>query len=125
MSDIAGHTWACSGCGRRVPQRATACHCGTSREQSLAAQRPARAAATPRPAVQPEGWRGVWGSLPADVKALAVAAALVMAVGLGWLTFGPSRPNETPALLGYVDRPLAARRPVPAPVPPFKLPWWK
>lgn len=73
----------------------------------------------------PEGWRGLWRSLPADVKALALAAALVVAAGLGWLAFGPSFPNRSPALLGYVDRPLAPRRPVAPPAPPFKLPWWK
>jgi hypothetical protein len=67
----------------------------------------------------------LWRSLPADVKALAVSAALVVAAGLGWLAFGPSLANQTPALLGYVDRPLTARRSVAPPAPPFKLPWWK
>lgn len=125
MSEAAGHTWTCSGCGRRVPQRASACHCGTTREQSQAAavlaRQPARAAGRP---LEP-GWRGLWVSLPADVKAMVLAAALVLAAGLGWLAFGPSRPNTTPALLGYVERPLGARRPAPPPRPAFKLPWWK
>ena len=79
----------------------------------------------PRSASRPVGWRGLWRSLPADVKALALAAALVMSVGLAWLTFGPSVPNDTPALLGYVERPVSARRPGVPPAPPFKLPWWK
>jgi hypothetical protein len=125
VSDTPGHTWTCSGCGRRVPQRASLCHCGTSREQSLAARRTARGAGPPRPAPWAEGWRGLWRSLPLDVKALAIAAALVIAAGLGWLALGPSLPNDTPALLGHVERPLAARRPAPRPVPPFRLPWWK
>jgi hypothetical protein len=125
VSETTGHTWTCSGCGRRVPQRAGACHCGTSREQSLAVQQAARLAARTRPVPRPDGGRGLWRTLPGDVKAMAVSAALVLAAGLGWLAFGPSRPDTTPALLGYVEPSVTTRRPAPRPAPPFKLPWWK
>ena len=49
VSVPAGHTWTCPGCGRQVPQRVDACHCGTSREQALAVQQMERAARGPRP----------------------------------------------------------------------------
>ncbi len=82
--------------------------------------RPARPGPSPLP-VRP-GWRGLWSSFPRDVQAIATATALVLLAGLGWLVFGPPPRNDTPALLGYVDR----RPPVAAPAqPPVKLPWWK
>jgi hypothetical protein len=65
-------------------------------------------------------------AMTGDVKALLVAAALVMVAGLGWLVFRPSRTPTTPAVLGLVDKgPPPAPKPTPSPRPPFKLPWWK
>ena len=124
MSVPAGHTWTCSGCGRQVPQRIDTCHCGASREQALAVQQKARAARAQRPPAPGEGWRGLWRSLPRDVKAMVAAAGVVLVAGFGWLAFGSHAPDSTPPLLGYVERPVMARRPPPPPRPPFKLPGW-
>jgi hypothetical protein len=64
--------------------------------------------------------------MPPDVKGLLAAGLLVALFGLGWLVFGPRRPDTTPRILGFVDKgPPPASRPTPAPRPPFKLPWWK
>jgi hypothetical protein len=131
MADPTPHTWTCPSCGRRVPLRAAACHCGMTRARAeeVAA---ASSAATPAPAGRrplprlPVSAREVVAVMPGDVKALLFGGALVMAAGLGWLAFGPSRPDSTPALLGHVDvgPPPAPKKPAP-PRPPFKLPWWK
>jgi hypothetical protein len=68
----------------------------------------------------------LFAALPPDVKALVVGSALVMVAGLGWMAFGPRRPNSTPALLGRVDPgPPPVAKPRPSPTPPIKLPWWK
>lgn len=72
----------------------------------------------------PTGWRGVWRSLPRDVKAITVSAVFVLLAGFAWLVLGPPPQNKTPPLLGYVERLPAPTRAVP-PRPPFKLPWWK
>jgi hypothetical protein len=68
---------------------------------------------------------GLPGSLPRDVKAMVAAAGLVLGAGFAWLAFGSHAPDATPALLGYVERPVTSRRPAPPPRPPFRLPWWK
>jgi hypothetical protein len=50
----------------------------------------------------------------------------VMALGLGWLVLGPSRPSSTPAVLGYVDAgPPPDPKPTPRPQPPIPMPWWR
>ena len=48
MAESTPHTWTCPSCGRRVPQRAEACHCGMTREraESAAAALPAAARAS-------------------------------------------------------------------------------
>jgi hypothetical protein len=125
MSVPAGHTWTCAGCGRQVPQRVDACHCGSTRAQALAARHEARAARGQRPPAPGEGWRVLWRSLPRDVKAMVVAASVVLLAGFGWLVFAAPAPAAAPALLGYVERPVTTLRPAPPPQPPFKLPWWK
>jgi len=118
VAEWTSHTWTCPACGRRVPLRVDACHCGATRapaEERTAAAAPRPRAPVARPRLPP---------LPADVKAFVVGAALVLVAGLFWLVLGPSRPAAVPAILGYADagpppvRSTAAR-------PPFKLPWWK
>jgi hypothetical protein len=129
MVEAGLHTWTCPGCGRRVPQRVAACHCGTSRAQAEEAARAAVAAAAPaRPARSrlPIGRREVVAAMPRDVKGLLAAGAIVLAAGLGWLVLGPARPPAAPALLGYVDAgPPPVPKPTPRPQPPLRLPWWK
>jgi hypothetical protein len=127
VAETSPHTWPCPSCGRRVPLRALACHCGMTRTRAeeLAAAAPA-APVRPAGPRRPSGRAEVMAAMTGDVKALFVAAALVTVAGLGWLVFGPSRPSATPAVLGWVDHgPPPAPKPTPSPRPPFKLPWWK
>jgi len=68
----------------------------------------------------------VVGAMSPDVKLLVGVGALVLAAGLGWLVFGPSRAPAVPPVLGWVDQGAPpAPKPTPPPRPPFKLPWWK
>jgi len=107
-----------------VPLRVDACHCGVTREQAALQAEAARATDLPRPEPS-RGPRALRPPLPRDVKALLVASAVVVVVGLGWLFFAP-RPEPLPALLGHVDvAPPPPPKPTPPPRPPFKLPWWK
>jgi hypothetical protein len=128
MAESTPHTWTCSSCGRRVPQRAEACHCGMTR---AVAEAPATvlptAARAPRPRSRfPVSRSELMATMPRDVKALLMVSVFVGVAGLGWLAFGPRRPDSTPALLGHVDQgPPPAPTPPPVPRPPFKLPWWK
>lgn len=121
------HTWTCPSCGRRVPLRAEACHCGTTRaraEEIAQAAVPAPVAAR-RPASGASDGRAAVDAMTTDVKLLVGALALVLVAGLGWLLFGP-RTRPYPAVLGYVDAgPPPAPRPSPRPTPPFPMPWWK
>jgi hypothetical protein len=123
------HTWTCPSCGRRVPNRVDRCHCGAARPavEEQAATPMVEAAATPRPVHRGGSLlEEVQATMPRDVKALVVTAAIVGIAGLGWLVFGPRRPDTTPRVLGYVDQgPPPAPKPTPSPKPPFKLPWWK
>ena len=129
MVEGGAHTWSCPACGRRVPLRAPACHCGTTRAKAeeMAASA-STAAALPRP---PAPRRGaglraeVVGAMTRDVKILLGMGAFVLVAGLGWMVFGP-RTHPTAPVLGFVDRgaPPAPKK-SPPPKPPFKLPWWK
>lgn len=128
MAEESPHTWACPSCGRRVPLRAEACHCGMTRARAeeVAAASPAEAPPRRARSRLPVSRREVLATMPGDVKALVVAGAIVLAAGLGWLVFGPSRSSSIPAVLGHVDQgPPPAPKPTPRPTPPFKLPWWK
>ena len=125
--ETASHTWPCPSCGRRVPLRAAACHCGMTRTRAEEL-----AVAAPAAPVRPVAPRRAGGRAEAvaamtrDVNALLVAFAVVIVAGVGWLVFGPRRPPSTPAVLGWVDQgPPPAPKPTPPPRPPFKLPWWK
>jgi hypothetical protein len=127
VAETASHTWTCPSCGRRVPLRAESCHCGMTRTRAeelaaAAALAPAAPAGPRRPSTRAEAV----AAMTRDVKVLLAAAALVLAGGLGWLIFGPTRPSSIPAVLGWVDKgPPPAPKPTPPPRPPFKLPWWK
>ncbi len=82
-------------------------------------------AAAPRLTHWTSDRRAALAAMTTDVKLLLGVGALVIILGLGWLTFGP-RPLPYPAVLGYADGgPPPAPRPTPPPQPPFKLPWWK
>lgn len=121
------HTWTCPSCGRRVPLRAEACHCGMTRaradEISAAPREPAAPVRRQRRglSLREEAWR----TMGTDVKLLLATAALLVVAGLGYLVFGPP-PDPYPAVLGYVDKgpPKVPKHAGPA-RPPFKLPWWK
>ena len=126
MAAATPHTWACPSCGRRVPLRVDACHCGMTRaraEELLAAQ--PEPAPAPRAARAASDRREALNAMTPDVKLLLAVSLLVIVAGLGWLAFGP-RAEPYPAVLGYVDAgpPKAPPRPGPQ-RPPFKLPWWK
>lgn len=126
MATPTSHTWTCPSCGRRVPLRADACHCGMlrARAEALAAAPPAVAAA--RRAPRGAGLRQeAFNAMGADIKLLLATGALVLLAGLGYLFFGP-RPTPYPAVLGYVDSgPPKVAQPSGPTRPPFKLPWWK
>lgn len=124
------YSWTCPSCGRRVPLRVDRCHCGATRDQAERAT--ATAVATARPVRARRGGPGsllaseLAATMPEDVKALVALVVLVVMIGLGWLFFGPHRPDTTPRVLGFVDSgPPPVPRPTPTPRPPFKLPWWK
>ena len=122
------HTWVCPACGRRVPLRASTCHCGMSRERaeeiaSAQAQASQPAARTARPAMR--GPRTPSEPLPGDVKALLAGIVVVALASVGWLAFGPL-PDPIVPVLGYIDAsPPPPPRPSPPAEPAFKLPWWR
>ena len=126
MAEATPHTWTCPACARRVPLRAEACHCGTTRaraEELQAAAAPPVVAA-PRVARGTSDRREALNAMTTDVKLLLAVSALVLVAGLGWLAFGPPR-EPYPAVLGYVDSRTPEGPTRAPPRPPFKLPWWK
>ncbi len=110
-------TWACPRCGRRVPNRAPACHCGMTQEQ--ARQQPApppRPSAQPRPRRRGPSWGDVWKDFTWDLKALAIGLVLVAILGLVWLLV-PHKPEPIVPVLGIV---VPAPTPNPTPTPASK-----
>ena len=124
MTEPPSHVWTCPNCGRRVPLRVDACHCGATRARAEQMEAAAATPPVPRPRTAPAGPR--LPPLPGDVKALAIGGLVVLVAGFFWLVLGPGRPPSTPALLGHVDAgPPAVKTTPPPPRPPFKLPWWR
>jgi hypothetical protein len=126
MAEIPTHTWTCPSCGRRVPLRAEACHCGMTRARAeeLRAAEP-QAATAPRVARGTSDRQAALNAMTGDVKLLLAVSALVLVAGLGWLVFGP-RAEPYPSVLGYVDAgPPKSSKATGPQHPPFKLPWWK
>ncbi len=124
MSETSHLTWLCPGCGRRVPLRIDRCHCGRMRDAPRAESRP-QPARPPRTPASGRGALAVWRTLPLDVKALVVTAALLVTGGAGWAAFGQQQGEPLPALLGYMERTPPKPTPRPPSRPPFKLPWWR
>ncbi|PYQ24088.1 MAG: hypothetical protein DMF79_02530 [Acidobacteria bacterium] len=121
---MASVTWTCPNCNRRVPNRAPACHCGTTRAQAEQLEIALAKGGAPlgRSAPAKVGW---------DIKGLAIGLVVVAVLGLTWL-FLPHRPDPIVPVLGFADHvptpppsppPKTPRKPIPS--PPFKLPWWK
>ena len=121
---MATHVWICPSCGRRVPLRVEACHCGMTRERAAALAAPTASPARPGGGVRiPAAPRE---PLPGDVKALLATLVVVTLFAAGWLLFRPWRPEPITPVLGWVvPAPTPPPKPTPAPSPPFKLPWWK
>jgi hypothetical protein len=115
-------TWPCPNCGRRVPNRVSQCHCGTTREDAL---RQAAAGAAVGPAAPRRARRGPpirIGPLTWDLKALLIGIVLAAVLGIVRL-FWPSEPPRVVPVLGHVD---ATPPPAPSPSPKskgWKLPW--
>ena len=116
-------TWPCPNCGRRVPNRVSQCHCGTTREDALRQAAAGAAISAPgaaRPARRARGIR--LGPLTWDLKALLIGLVLVALLGIVRL-FWPSAPDRIVPVLGHVD---ATPKPVATPTPKsagWKLPW--
>ena len=95
-------TWTCPRCGRRVPNRAPACHCGTTQEQARQESAPpAGPSPGPRPRRRAFPWREIWKDLTWDLKALALGVALVAILGLVWLLV-PHKAEPIVPVLGIV-----------------------
>ena len=116
-------TWPCPNCGRRVPNRVSQCHCGTTQEDAF---RQAEMGATVSPTGTPRRARKGpplrIGPLTWDLKALLIGIVVVLLVGLVRL-FWPGQAEPIVPVLGYVD---ATPRPGPTPTPTpkgFRLPW--
>lgn|SRR5262245_14328164 len=110
-------TWPCPNCKRRVPNRVSTCHCGTTRaqaEQAAAAQqarakRPGPRVWTPRPRRTPIG------PLGRDVKLLLVGLAVIAVLAVVRM-FMPWQPSPIVPVLGYTaNAPQPKARPTPPP----------
>src|SRR5262245_45051920 len=97
-------TWTCPNCKRRVPNRVTTCHCGTTRAQAdqvtasqeAVAKRPAPKAWTPRP-------RPIRRTpLGRDVKLLIVGLVVIVVLAVVRM-FLPWQPQAVHPVLGFRD----------------------
>jgi hypothetical protein len=111
-------TWTCPSCKRRVPNRVSTCHCGTTRAQAEQAEA-AQQAAAKRPA--PRTWkprprRLPFGPLGRDVKMLLVGLAVIAVLAVVRM-FMPWRPAPVYPVLGYAtNAPTSKVKPTPLPV---------
>lgn len=114
-------TWGCPRCGRRVPNRAPACHCGMTQEQARQEQAPGVVPAAPAPRRgRGLGLRQIWNDFTWDLKALAIGVVVVSLLGLAWL-FVPRKEEPIAPVLGIV---APAPSPSPSPTPKAKRWWW-
>jgi hypothetical protein len=111
-------TWACPNCKRRVPNRVSTCHCGTTRAQAdqaaaaqqAASKRPVPRAWTPRPRPLPRA------PLGRDVKLLLVGIFVVIVLAVVRMLL-PWQPPAIYPVLGFsANAPTAAEDP-PTPEP--------
>ena len=122
---MASVTWSCPQCGRRVPNRAQACHCGTTRQAAIAAAQNAVPGLGEGGAADgarvPSPYELSWRGLPREFKLTAVGLVLVLLLGLGWLILVPYRPKAIVPLLGWSE-PSSPRKEVPTPTPSPQVP---
>jgi hypothetical protein len=112
-------TWACPNCKRRVPNRVSTCHCGTTRAQAsqleaseeVRTKRPAPKAWTPRP-------RPIRRTpLSRDVKLLLVGLVVIVVLAIVRMLM-PWQPAVIHPVLGFRDSapPTLPAKPTPLPV---------
>ncbi len=117
-------TWLCPNCKRRVPNRISTCHCGTTRAQAdqtaaaqeAASKRPAPQAWTPRPRPAPRA------PLGRDVKALLIGLVVVAILAVVRMLM-PWRPESIRPVLGFqVPAPPPKAKVTPRPLPSPRAP---
>ena len=118
VAETTSHSWTCPTCGRRVPLRAEACHCGMPRaraEELAAAAAPAERR-PPRPTRQVSPGR-LFAALPRDVKALVVGGALVLLAwpGVDGVRARAAHPRPRPCWAGSTRARPRCRSPRPRP----------
>jgi hypothetical protein len=114
--------WTCPSCGRRVPDRVEACHCGAPRPAAIPPGVPLPPAAPGHAGALAGPLLPSWKSLPRDIR-IGLGLLAVLVVGALASLFIPDRGRKLPALLGHVDpsptvqevrpSPLASRPPAP------------
>jgi hypothetical protein len=112
-------TWPCPNCKRRVPNRVSTCHCGTTREQAdqlavaqqAQSKRPAPRAWTP----QPRPIRRT--PLARDIKLLLVGFVVIVVLALVRMLM-PWQSDAIHPVLGFRDSgpPTLTAKPTPLPV---------
>jgi hypothetical protein len=120
-------TWTCPGCKRRVPNRVSTCHCGTTRaqaDQAAALQQAAERRPGPR-AWKPRPRRLPLGPLGRDVKLLLAGIAVITILAIARM-FVPWQPTPIHPVLGFAaNAPRPKEAPTPLPVgaaPPPRAP---
>lgn len=94
-------TWLCPTCGRRVPNRATECHCGMLQVTALAVVDPSVDPPKEKLRIRTPPVR--FRTMPKEVRVLGVVFALVILLGVVW-AFVPRKPAPALPLLGTLDR---------------------
>ena len=96
--------WTCPSCGRRVPDRIEACHCGAPRPAAIPPGVPLSAAGAPHAGALAGPLLPSWKSLPRDIR-IGLGLLAVLIVGALASLLLPDRGPRLPALLGHVDPP--------------------